>query len=754
MIDSVQIRRQGAIDFKSHYEYLCVLQDSVPLQAVKANIRQGALSFNADRIRLADWPPILNTLKINKSLMSVSIKSCHQPGLGESDSEKHGIHFRRRIPPIRSKDMTFQLCRALAACLNVSSSLKEVELHGLPLRERDLKMLAKGLAASKSLESVSLSYSSCGDEGLEIICQSVKNSPTIKMVNFTGCNLTWRGAEFIASIIKHQATRRHSEAWAESLRYRRPDLDCMSGLRRISLNCNTLVGDQGAKALAEVLAEELWLKALDVRQCGITNEGAKAFLHALQTNTTLMILDVRKNPLIDHELLKTVIERVLLNSHDTNSEYKWFTSPSSKGSKIRRPSSLRNGLKGKNTIRIGFSTKKPFAPGKKYTPNELYAPEPKPAGVKGFLPWRTAERANRHRELSMDCIPYSPMQAGSPVKVSMDSETSCDSDESEGSADLIIDRPGVPDTPQKTNARNYKRLQVALEECQLRLEEERKARLRADDRIMELEVENTRLRQINRSLSEALETRTVTSVLLEDEGVLDSIEKSFSKFHAFLDLLKDAGLGQLASMAGIEQSDFALPGDPQLSSTIGKAQPPSSETHNDLQKTFLVDQKRDEEGAPPSLSVEPCVMTAAAFPPSGEPDEIHTSSLKSKAFDLPIKDLESQQNSTMVSEQQNTDGLKRAFLPEKKGAGNECSASDSSKSRKSSASKKSKESSSGKDRRQSSKRKPSVGLYKVCSEEAGHQNGHKSSPFSDASVLESDIPENLHSTSNSHSGLD
>ncbi|PIO39050.1 hypothetical protein AB205_0181850 [Aquarana catesbeiana] len=154
---------------------------------------------------------------------------------------------------------------------------------------------------------------------------------------------------------QHQATRRHSEAWAESLRYRRPDLDCMSGLRRISLNCNTLVGDQGAKALAEVLAEELWLKALDVRQCGITNEGAKAFLHALQTNTTLMILDVRKNPLIDHELLKTVIERVLLNSHDTNSEYKWFTSPSSKGSKIRRPSSLRNGLKGKNTIRIGMN---------------------------------------------------------------------------------------------------------------------------------------------------------------------------------------------------------------------------------------------------------------------------------------------------------------------------------------------------------------------------------------------------------------
>ncbi|XP_072260213.1 centrosomal protein of 78 kDa [Pyxicephalus adspersus] len=754
MIDSVQIRRQGATDFRSHYEYMCVLQDSVPLQAVKANLRRDILSFNADRIRLSDWPPILNTLKINKSLISVSIKSCHQPGLGESDSEKYGIYFRRRIPPVRSKDMTFQLCRAIAACLCVSNSLKELELHGLPLRERDLKTLAKGLASSKSLDSVSLPYCSCGDEGLEIICQSVKNSPSIKMINFTGCNLTCRGAEYIANIIKHQATRRHSEAWAESLRYRRPDLDCMNGLRRISLNCNTLVGDQGAKALAEVLGEDLWLKALDLRQCGITNEGAKAFLHYLQTNTTLMVLDVRKNPLIDHELLKTVIERVLLNSHDTNSEYQWFTSPSSKeGPKIRKPSSLRNCLKGKNTIRIGFVNKKPNVSGRKSTPKELYAPDPKPPGVKGFLPWRTAERANRHREMSMDCSSYSPMQTGSPVKVSVDSETSSDSDESEGSVDLVIDRTGVRDTTEKTNARNYKRLQVALEDCQLRLEEERKARLRADDRIIELEMENARLRRINCTLSETLENRTVTSVLLEDEGVLDSIEKSFSKFHAFLDLLKDAGLGQLVSMAGIEQSDFALPGDPQLSSTIGQAQLPSSEAGNDLHNTFLVDQRKDKDGAPPSLSKESCVMTAAAFPP-GESDEIHASNLKSKEFDLSIKDLESHKNSKMAFEQQNTDSLKRAYLPEKKRTGNECSASDSSKSRKSSASKKSKESSSRKDRKQSSKRNPSVGTYKVCSEEAVHQNSHKSSPFSEVSVLESEISESLHSASNSHTGLD
>lgn len=59
------------------------------------------------------------------------------------------------------------------------------------------------------------------------------------------------------------------------------------------------------------------------------------------------------------------------------------------------------------------------------------------------------------------------------------------------------------------------------------------------------------------------------SSALEDEAVLQSIESSFTKFHAFLDLLKDAGLGQLASVAGIDQSDFGLLSRPQLSSTVG-----------------------------------------------------------------------------------------------------------------------------------------------------------------------------------------
>lgn len=64
---------------------------------------------------------------------------------------------------------------------------------------------------------------------------------------------------------------------------------------------------------------------------------------------------------------------------------------------------------------------------------------------------------------------------------------------------------------------------------------------------IQYELENAHLRSTNRCLSEALAATGSASAApaafsaLEDEAVLESIEKSFTKFHAFLDLLKDAG---------------------------------------------------------------------------------------------------------------------------------------------------------------------------------------------------------------------
>ncbi|XP_010155067.1 PREDICTED: centrosomal protein of 78 kDa-like, partial [Eurypyga helias] len=322
-----------------------------------------------------------------------------------------------------------------------------------------------GLATTSSLESISLAHCPIGDGGLETICQSVKNSPTIRYVNFTGCSLTWRGAEHTANVLKHQAMKRHGEAWAESLRYRRPDLDYMTGLRRITFNCNMLVGDRGAGAFADCLGEDLWLKALDLQQCGISNEGARTLLDALQTNTTLVVLDIRKNPLIDHAIMTNIIERVLVNGNSANSEYKWLTSPSSKDALKTRTKKrtivLGSGRKGKATIRVGLTSKKTISPGKKnMSVKDSYSPKPLPPGAKGFLPWRTAERAKRCRGGPVDSTEELPVkiQTGVPVKVTVESTSTSETEDTED-LDDIIHHPNLAKSLDKINVTKYQQLQ-------------------------------------------------------------------------------------------------------------------------------------------------------------------------------------------------------------------------------------------------------------------------------------------------------
>uniref|UniRef100_A0A3B3V3X9 Centrosomal protein 78 n=1 Tax=Poecilia latipinna TaxID=48699 RepID=A0A3B3V3X9_9TELE len=505
--NSAQIRRQGPHDFLAYYEFLCAKQDSVPVNAVKINLDKGMLDFNGDKLKLVDWPPILGSISINKHLRHIAISSTFQ---GDISYGKYGS--RRKIPPICSKDMTFKLCKALRECLTVSPCLKTLHLHGLPLRERDLITLTKGLAESSSVENVSLANCPISDNGLEIICQSVKYSTSIRSVDFTGCNLTWIGAEHMANIIKHQAMQRHSAAWAESLRYRLPQFDVMSGLRRITLNGNSLIGDRGAAALAHELTEDLWVKAVDLQKCGLSNEGARRLLEALKTNSSLCVLDIRNNPLVG----KTV--------HN----YK-----SCKNLHIHRP------LKFSSVLTL-FS----------------------------IMFWF------KNASQSLKCRIFLHYQFFSKIQTSFISS-----------------------------------------QCEL---------------------EKGYLRDANRSLSEALGAPGSGSALrtfssLEDESVLESIENSFNKFHAFLDLLKDAGLGQLASMAGINTSDFQPLGKPQLSSTVGPQQEAAaSTTPPSLHKDRLVDVTFNHTGldaAAPALPGEE--EPHQYFRPATQPDSGSEHSQKS-----------------------------------------------------------------------------------------------------------------------------
>ncbi|XP_042344349.1 centrosomal protein of 78 kDa isoform X2 [Plectropomus leopardus] len=376
----------------------------------------------------------------------------------------------------------------------------------------------------------------------------------------------------MASIIKHQGMQRHGTAWAESLRYRQPQFEGMGGLRRVTLNCNTLIGDRGAAALAQELAEDLWVKAVDLQRCGLSNEGARRLLETLKTNSALCVLDIRSNPLVDKVLIKTILEKVLMNAEGQSPEYCWIKPATSEPQRAAGPKrrALPSAIRGKTTFRIA-SSKGTSPAGRSSGVSHTQKPYSRSCRV----PWRAAARAGRQRGMPPGvCVIDQSFQGAATVKVTVESDSDEEEEEEEEVVVEVEQRPSSFSLQDRITQRQFKHMQMELKECRLRLAEERRARLKAESRLTEFELENARLRDTNLSLSEALAAAGSASAppalgALEDEAVLESIESSFTKFHAFLDLLKDAGLGQLASLAGIDKSDFHPPGRPQLSSTVG-----------------------------------------------------------------------------------------------------------------------------------------------------------------------------------------
>lgn len=194
--DYAQIQQRAAHHFLAHYENACAKQDSIPLSAIKMHLDKEMLDFNGDRVTLQDWPPLLSSICVNKHLHHIAISSTYHPYLGSGDTgkvlivektcllSKNNVRYskafvistpsckfnselectlsvicnnhisildRRYYKPnvkkiksaIRSKEMTFKLCKALRECLTISPKLKTLHLNGLPLRERDLIALSK-----------------------------------------------------------------------------------------------------------------------------------------------------------------------------------------------------------------------------------------------------------------------------------------------------------------------------------------------------------------------------------------------------------------------------------------------------------------------------------------------------------------------------------------------------------------------------------------------------------------------------------
>lgn len=192
-------------------------------------------------------------------------------------------------------------------------------LEGLPLKQNYITYIANGLSKNRSIKNLSFARSALGDEGCEIICSNIKYLTNINCLNLSQCQLGVKGAEAIGDLIKFQKIVRFTKGWESTLRYRTIDPDVLPGLKRISMNGN-LIKDEGLYFITEILKEDVWVKVIDVQNCGLSDEGAKMILDCLDYNSTLMMVDIQGNCGISMEFVNLVKMQMGVSSDTSSSE--------------------------------------------------------------------------------------------------------------------------------------------------------------------------------------------------------------------------------------------------------------------------------------------------------------------------------------------------------------------------------------------------------------------------------------------------
>ncbi|CAO1314420.1 unnamed protein product [Diamesa serratosioi] len=305
-IISNSLKRNG---FHAKYLAVCKSKNLLPLPEVKVKQRNvHVLDFHCDRIKPQDWLSICNSLHNDGSLkfLAIRLRKNMDLVLEEIDNLKKTKSVTSR-PVILTKYLFTELVDTLQQLLQHNSVLRTIICEGLPLTGKYMTSFSKGLANNHSIKTLSLTRSIIGDEGCEIVCSTLKHLPNIETLDLSYCNLSVKGAESISNLIKFQKIQRFSEGWKRSLRYTVIDPESIPGLRKLILNSNTRIGDEGVDLLVEVLKDDVWIKDVDLQNCGLGDNGANSVIKCLNLNKTIMNFNISRNLEISDHLYRHII---------------------------------------------------------------------------------------------------------------------------------------------------------------------------------------------------------------------------------------------------------------------------------------------------------------------------------------------------------------------------------------------------------------------------------------------------------------
>ncbi|XP_003245035.1 centrosomal protein of 78 kDa [Acyrthosiphon pisum] len=308
------------------YTAVCCKYKTRPVPWVKCSAKTNSIEIVGDRMKAEDWQAAMEALMTDISTHHVRIRNKrYTEQLAKNyDTFAGVVEAPKNILAASTLYVVRLIATSVYEVMINTTALVCLELENVLFDEQALGTLISGIDANQTLQHLSLAYSRIGDDACLSLCRVLRDKPNVRSVDLSGCSLSRSSAKSgLLDVIKKQQVKRHEECWAHSLRYRTANPDIMHGLRRLTLNDNTAIGDAGVSDLFESLKDDLYVKAVDLQNCGLTDRGAQLALSTLMINDSLVVLDVRKNAAISSAMLEAIMTRLYENNVNKKETKQW-----------------------------------------------------------------------------------------------------------------------------------------------------------------------------------------------------------------------------------------------------------------------------------------------------------------------------------------------------------------------------------------------------------------------------------------------
>ncbi|KAI0981108.1 hypothetical protein GJ496_009740 [Pomphorhynchus laevis] len=295
------------------YERCCFAYATGALPSIRRSIRDDVfVTIEVDNVRISDWPPIFSALEQCTSIERLTFQSTYMSTIDRARGSN-------RPEYLTVKSIMKKLSHSIQKHLSKTIALEQLNFIAIKFHSNDISYLARGFYSNESLRKITFKCCPLKECYVSALCKSLYKCPIEKIV-YEDCKINAKSAQYVAQLIQKHGAARSDQLCKGGEEQNGSDI---GGIRRVVLNINPELGDKGLKILCKALSADHWVKAIDLRSCGLTGKSGSILMEMLNKNLTILVVDIRMNNLdivMENILIQQLMAR-RLPQNDT--EYLW-----------------------------------------------------------------------------------------------------------------------------------------------------------------------------------------------------------------------------------------------------------------------------------------------------------------------------------------------------------------------------------------------------------------------------------------------